>query len=55
VDEEWRPAERIEAINDALDGLDELLFSRPDPREWTPEERQAFDELTDAVDAACGE
>ncbi len=53
VDEAWRPAERIEAINASLDALDELLFSRPDPREWTAEEGEAFEDLTDAVETTC--
>lgn len=46
-------SEAIERINDGLDGLDELLFSHPDPSEWTDDQRAAWEHDLAEVRGVC--
>lgn len=46
-------ADQVRAINRGVDALDDLLFSRPDPGEWTEADRARFEELTHALAEVC--
>jgi hypothetical protein len=54
-DDEWQPTRRIETINAAIDAVDDFLFSRPDPADWTEEERETFEAVALALERTCDE
>lgn len=43
----------IEQINAAISDADEFLFSHPETAEWTDEDRDAWDEVRQAVASIC--
>lgn len=55
VDEAWAPTRRIETINDAVDAMDDFLFSHPDPAEWTADQADAFERLLVSLESVCAQ
>ncbi len=46
-------ADQVREINRGVDALDDFLFSNPDPDAWTEADRAHFEQLSEALRAAC--
>jgi hypothetical protein len=54
VDARLTATDRIRAVNQALDALDDFVFSRPDPARWTPEDEATWTRRKDTASRECG-